>query len=200
MCRALLGFAIIGMLWFTCGSGSAEPKEAAPLKGQLPRSVTGHGETVESAKQDALAKALQEVNDLLTNNNLTSFKLEEKDIREYVLKGAGEAGKDIEALPGKEPFKAWILSFRNDTNWWKDIQHRDSEARRKPVAESRQHFGSQIVLGLGFLMLAVVGYVRLDEYTQRRYTTLLRLGGLAIITTLAAGWWLLLQASLPAPG
>ena len=46
------------------------------------------------------------------------------------------------------------------------------------------------MLALAVLLLAGWGYVRLDEYTQRRYTGWLRLAGVGVATTIAAGlWW-----------
>jgi hypothetical protein len=199
MFRMLLGIAGLTLLWFFCGTGSAQPKDVALPKGALPRSVTGDGQTVETAKKAAITKATDEIKHLMVKHQLTTFEPNEDYVRRYVLKGEGEAGDDVKIDNIPDAFKAWVVTFRTDTEWWHDIQRRDREAQRLRVAESRQHLGSQIILGLGLLLLAGVGYVRVDEYTQRRYTTWLRLGGLAIATTLAAGWWLFLQAPLQAP-
>ena len=60
MFRMLLGIAGLTLLWFFCGTGSAQPKDTALPKGVLPRTVTGDGLTVETAKNAAFAKALNQ--------------------------------------------------------------------------------------------------------------------------------------------
>ena len=193
MIRMVLGIGSLTLMWFLCGTGNAQPKDAALPKG-APRSVSGHGEKVENAQRAALSKAVDEIVNLMKANHLTSFKVTEEYVRKNVLVDAGQAGKDLDALPGADPFKAWVVTFRTDSDWWQDLQRRDHEAKRQRVAESRQNLGSQVIISLGLLLLAGVGYVRLDEYTQRRYTTLLRLGGVSVAATMAAGWWMFLQA------
>src|ERR1019366_3432517 len=127
--------------------------------------------------------------------HLTSFKVTEEYVRKNILVDAGHAGKDLDALPGADPFKAWVVTFRTDADWWQDVVRRDHEAKRQRVAAARQNLGSQVIIGLGLLLLAGVGYVRLDEYTQRRYTTWLRVGGVGVAATMAAGWWMFVQAA-----
>ena len=194
MIRMLLGIGSLTLMWFFCGAGSAQPNDAALLKGGLPRSVMGHGEKVESAQRAAMSKAVDEITGLMTANHLTAFKITEEYVRKNVLVDAGHAGKDLDALPKADPFKAWIVTFRSDPDWWHDIVRRDHEARRQRLAESRQNLGSQVIVSLGLLLLAGVGYVRLDEFKQRRYTTWLRVGGVGVAATMAAGWWMFLQA------
>ena len=53
----------------------------------------------------------------------------------------------------------------------------------------------RIFLGLSLLLLTGVGYVRLDEYTQRRYTRSLRVAGVGVASAVAAGlWWVFIQS------
>ena len=195
MIRMLLGIGSLALMWFVCGAGNAQPKDAALPKGALPRSVEGHGEKVESAQTAAINKAVEEIARLMTANNLTAIKITEDYVRKNVLVDAGRAGKDLDALPGADPFKAWVVTFRSESDWWKDLQRRDHEARRQSLAHSRQNLGSQVIIGLGLLLLAGVGYMRLDEYTQRRYTTWLRVGGVGVAATMAAGCLMLLRTT-----
>ena len=51
------------------------------------------------------------------------------------------------------------------------------------------------MLGLSVLLLAGFGYVRLDEFTQRRYTTLLRIAGIGVATSVVMGWWYVFQGN-----
>src|SRR5207302_769824 len=101
----------------------------------------------------------------------------------------GEAGKDVKVENIADPFKTWTLTLRPDSAWWNDVVHRDQDISRKLRAEQRQAVGAQVIIGLACLLLAGFGYVRLDEYTQRRYTAWLRLVGMGVATTVVAGWW-----------
>jgi len=193
--RGLLGIAALMLIGLASCSDSALPREArlpaeaaALPKDDLPRSVTGHGVTVEAAKKAAIKKAVDVISDLMTSNELKSFKLTEDYVRTHVLVG-GEPGKDFQVEPIREPFKAWIVNFHRDNDWWNDIVRRDQEAQRKLRADERQTLGSHVIIGLAFLLLAGYGYVRLDEYTQRRYTTWLRVAGIGVAATVIAGWW-----------
>jgi len=121
-----------------------------------------------------------------------AFVVTEDYVRTRLLDSkSGEPGKDekIQLNDVEHVFKAWVLTFRTNNEWWKDIVRRDQEAQRKLRADERQTLGSHIVIGLAFLLLAGYGYVRLDEYTQRRYTTWLRVAGIGVAATVIAGWW-----------
>jgi hypothetical protein len=181
----LLGLAGLTLMWFACSTGSAQPRPVP----QLPSSVTGHGEAVETAKKVALAKAVQEIKETMKRNEMSSFEVTEDYVRNNVLVDSGQPGKDVKVDNIADPFKAWVVNFRPDADWWHDLERRDQEAERKIRSEQRQTLGSRLIIGLAFVLLAGFGYVRLDEYTQRRYTTWLRVAGLGVATTAVAGWW-----------
>jgi hypothetical protein len=196
MFRMLLGIASLTLLWFFCGAGSAQPKDAAAPKAGL-EEVSGFGSNEETAKQNAIKKAVEAINRLMAAQDppIKSFVVTEDDLtKNKLLQEPGRAGKEVKAIIENKEIvsKEWIVTFRSD--WWQEIVRRDHHIKRQEVATNRQHFGSQVILGLGLLLLAGVGYVRLDDYTQRRYTTWLRLAGVAAATTLAAGWWMFVQA------
>lgn len=193
--RMLLAISGLMVMWICCGTSSAQPKGSQLGKGALPHSATGHGETVDAAKKAALSKAVAEVADLMALNQLKSFKITEEYVRKHLLVDTGNQGKDFAVENIAEPFKAWVLNFRTDTDWWKDIARHDQDAERKLRGEYRQMQGSRTIITLGLLLFAGFGYVRLDEFTHRRYTAWLRLAGLSVATTIVAGWlWVFSQA------
>jgi hypothetical protein len=186
--RMLLGIACLTLMWFVCGTGSAQPKEAPLPRGVLPRTVPGHGETVDAARKAAVSKAVDEVAAWMVLNELKSYKVTEDFVRKNALVDDGHAGKDLAVENIVNPFKAWVVTFK-ESDWWKELERRDHQAARELRAEHRQTVGSRVIIGLGLLLLAGFGYVRLDEFTQRRYTAWLRLAGAGVATTLLAGWW-----------
>ena len=54
MFRLLLVVGCLTLTCYFCSAGNAQPKDVPILKVDLPRSVKGHGEKVESAKAAAL--------------------------------------------------------------------------------------------------------------------------------------------------
>ena len=102
---------------------------------------------------------------------------------------SGEAGDDFKIDGFDKPFKQWHVKLRTDTDWWKEIVRRDRVRERTIIARQRQTWTFRAMIGLAVLLLAAFGYVRLDEYTHRRYTKLLRVAGVGVVTSVAAGWW-----------
>ncbi len=183
--RMLLGIAGLMLMWCYCAAGSAQP--VAPMPARVPAGVTGHGETVKTAKEAALRKAIAEIKTAL---NVQSLVIKEDYVAKNVLVDEGQPGKDVPADERFPDFKTWELTFRTDKAWWTDIVRRDLDAQREIRKNERKEWASLTFLGLTILLLAGVGYVRLNEFTQRRYTTWLRLAGISAITTMIAGiWW-----------
>ncbi|MSQ96005.1 MAG: hypothetical protein EXR98_15815 [Gemmataceae bacterium] len=184
--RILLALAGSISMWFFCAPSCAQPKEVVFPKALLPGTVTGHGETVELAKKAAKNKAIGEITRGL---KLQAFVLTETYLDKQVV-DEGQPGKDVAVDNILAPFKAWEFTFRSDKPWWTDVIRRDHDAQRKLRTDDRLTWTARAVLGLSILLLAGVGYVRLDEYTQGRYTTWLRLAGVSVATTALAGtWW-----------
>ena len=183
MIRTILGMSCIAILWVFCAPISAQPRELGPPKVVLPREAIGVGDTTEKAKESARQKAEETVATLMKLHNLNTFKVDRSYLEKHVLaKSAGRQGED-HVFDGQAPLKEWIVSFRTDHDWWSDIVRHDR-------AEARQGLVSRAMIGLSILLLAGFGYLRLDEYTHRRYTTWLRAAGVALVATAIAGWWL----------
>jgi hypothetical protein len=187
--RLLWGLAGLTLIWSLCGPLGAQPKDVKLPKGGLLQETTGSGPTLESAKNNVPRAAVEDITGLMEKEGLRSFKLDEKYVREHVLSDSGEEGEPV-PIPGIEkPFKKWTVKFRTDTDWWKEIVRRDRVAERAIVAKERQTWTYRVMIGLSVLLLAGFGYVRLDEYTHRRYTAWLRVAGVGVATTVVAGWW-----------
>jgi hypothetical protein len=186
MVRKKMAIASLLLMWVVCGSLTAQPREAVLPEGQWPRKLTERGETAETAKAVAFRKAVDVI-----NARLKAFVVTEDYVRQHLVDQSREGDEDKIQLAGIEHvFKQWILTFRTDPDCWRDLVHHDREAERKLSAEERQTLTSRVMLGLALVLLAGVGYVRLDDYTQRRYTGLLRLAGFGLASMVAAGMWL----------
>jgi hypothetical protein len=192
MIRKNLGIASVMLMWMVCNPISAQPKAAAMPEGQWPSKVSGRGETVESAKADAFKQTIIKIRVLMERQNppLEAFKVTEEYVRQHLVEKSYEGKEENIPLEGVDHvFKEWILVLRSDK--WPDLVHRDHEAQRQHRAEARQTLTFRVVMGLAVLILAGFGYVRLDEYTQHRYTAWLRVAGVGLATTAVAGlWWM----------
>jgi hypothetical protein len=196
MMKILLGFASLSFLWVCCTPINAQAKRLEPTVGKLPKDVVGVGESEEKAKATAYLLAARVINELMAIQKppMDKFVVTEEFARNHLvdLGVGGEGEKD--GIFGKQP-KTWTLKFRTDTDWWTDLVHRDQTAQRKARADERHTWAARVMIGLAVLLCASFGYVRLDDYTQRRYTTWLRLAGLGVATSVAAGWWYVFQGN-----
>ena len=168
--RLLWGLAGLTLIWSLCGPLSAQPKELVRGQGAWPRDVRGLGKDKKEAKKNALRAAVIEI-----NASLQIYKVDE----EYVEKHAVDQGHFGEKEEGDE---VWVLNYRTDNDWRKEIDRRDR-------ATQRQTWTFRAIIGLSVLLLGGFSYVRLDEYTHRRYTTWLRVLGAGVATSVVAGWW-----------
>jgi hypothetical protein len=195
--RLLWVLASLTLIWSLCGPLSAQPKNAGRPKGGLPEYVIGRGENEESAKNDVARSAVVTITDIMEKNGLRSFKIDEKFVRDHLLDRSGKWGKDVpvDLKDGNDekPFKQWIVPLRTDADWWREIVRRDRVQERTIIAQQRQTWAYRVMIGLSILLFVGFGYVRLDEYTHRRYTNWLRVAGVGFATTMAAGWWWMFQ-------
>jgi hypothetical protein len=193
MTKILLCFASLSFLWVCCGPINAQGKRLEPEVGKVPRDVVGVSETAEKAKAASFLVAVREINQLMAMQKppMNAFHVDEEYVRKHLVETGhgGEGEKDLL----DRPQKTWTLPFRTDTDWWSELVRRDHEEQRKARADQRHTWTARVMLGLAVLLLAGVSYVRLDEYTQRRYTTWLRVAGIGVATSVAGGWWYVFQ-------
>jgi hypothetical protein len=204
MVRIILGTASFLLMWTLCGPASAQAKTPRAPKGAWEKPIVGVGETEATAKKDALRKAANVIEGVMRQVDppLRFFKIDDEFVQKHLLANTSKPGDDIKLEVLAEPAKQWIVTLRPYADWWQELLKREHSEEvkvrteeRKVHAEVRQSVTAKVMLGLSLLLLAGVGYVRLDEYTQRRYTAWLRLAGVGVATTLAAGvWWVFIQA------
>lgn len=194
--RMIMGIATLIGAWFVCGSLGAQPKEPTLPEGQWPKSVKGLGANEKKAQEISYREAATHINKLmrLQDPPLDAFTVNEEYVKKHLLVDEGSPGEDVKVKlhpedKDEQVFKQWILTFKTDYNWWKDIVRHNQDAERKLRADGRHTLAARVMIGLAVLLLAGFAYVQLDEYTHRRYTTWLRVAGVGVATSVVAAWW-----------
>ncbi len=184
MMRSILGISALTIIWVFCTPLSAQPRELAN-KVKLPREAIGAGETSEKARVHAVKNAHDQVVKLMMAHNIDNenLKIDEAYVEKHVLENDGRSGEDIQ-LENQDPLKQWVYNFRTDGAWWNEIVRQDRSVERSALM-------ARIMTGLSILLLAGFGYIRLDEYTNRRFTTFLRVTGAILVGAAVAGWWMI---------
>jgi hypothetical protein len=202
MVRIILGTASFMLMWMLCGPVEAQAKAPAAPKGAWKQPIVGRGENEDSAKKDASREAAKVVAAVMRQVEppVRYFKIDEDFVQKHLLANPGKPGEEIKL----DDFAAqqWIVTLRPYADWWQELLQRDRDEavkvraeERKAHAQDRQNLMARVMLGLSLLLLTGVGYVRLDEYTQRRYTRSLRVAGVGVASAVAAGlWWVFIQA------
>jgi len=160
-------------LYFVSGSISAQPKDPNKPKPDMPSQVTGVGTTVAKAQEVALREAVKVV-------KAKGYSADEEFVRDHMLVDEGRAGDDLKIDNIDEPFKSWVVTFRY--NGW-------NEVARLERATEREHLARNGMFGLSILLLVGMGYVRLDDYTNHRYTAWLRAAGSGVVALILAITW-----------
>ena len=179
MKRIISALVCLVGLYFVSGSISAQPKDSNKPKADMPSQVTGHGRTEEKAKEDALREAVKLVKS-------KGYSVDEDFVRDHMLADDGRAGDDLNLKIDNidEPFKSWVVTFRY-SGW--------NEVARLERATMRENLARNAVFGLSILLLGGLGYVRLDDYTNHRYTAWLRAAGSGLVAVILAASWFIIQ-------
>ena len=169
MMRSILAISALTILWTAWTPLSAQPKEPNHVKFGVPKSVLGAGDTIENSQKNALRNAEEKINEAMRNHKLTSFKVDQEFIDKYVLDNKKSHSCDDLPIENQAPLKQWeTTSAPTATGGAK------SSAAIAGGSAVFAHLCAMI--GISILLLAGFGYIRLDEYTNRRFTTALRHG------------------------
>ncbi len=201
MLRTTMTIASLLVLMLVCGSLAGQVRQPKEQERALP-TITVDAEDEVAARNVARREAVKHITALMESQRpqLVSFKVDEKYVEENrVLNNPLEGRVKAKiVLDGKERvFKEWELTFRTDADWWAEIVRRDHAAQREARhlrAQERETVTARVMLGLAILLLAGFGYVRLDEYTQRRHTAWLRVAGVGVAASVVAVWLWMFQA------
>jgi hypothetical protein len=170
---------------FACGSISAQAKDAPLPKPFWQKSIEGRGDNEESAKRDALREAAKLAEGLRQQQKpfFDVFAINEENVGRFLQPESSKAGDDLKIKLGEkeEIFKTWVINLRTDTD-------------RTLRAEERSVLAGCVTAFLALVVAIGFGYVRIDEYTRQRYTTILRIAGAGILAVVLAGAWFFFQS------
>jgi hypothetical protein len=180
-CCLVLALAVAGARGATkVGFAGREPEVSAT--GSDPRyktwTVPAYGETDEKALDRAQQKAWEQVCDYLASQNPPiHWRPDVGWVSKHLVK-ARPPGKVVDT---DDPVlgKAYLRTLTVEVGE-KDYA-RVVELDRQELMKQRQLLLARVLAGLVALLVAVVGYLRLDEATKGYYTLWLRLGAVSLV-------------------
>jgi hypothetical protein len=156
--------------------------------GKVYWTVLGRGASVDDANLEALEEARTKVLVYLRNLNPPVEWTPTRDyIQEKLVKQREDSTKVFDAPVGlmHEVRLRVEVSPKDRAELLREDRHFRTEQRQLLLV--------QVLGGLLALLMAVAGYVRLDEWSKGYYTGWLRLATASLIGAAGAGWWLLLN-------
>jgi hypothetical protein len=183
------------------------PRQAAEAKrvDEVSWDVAGYGQTRELAEKDALAKAVKKVTDYLRNQKPpVAWTPSSEFVRAHLVRGEAERDEDKDQKlekeePGKEPLVAqcWVLHVSltqadRDVIARLDADYRQEQRRQERAALSgeRMLFLGRALVGLVAGLLALLAYLRLDEWTKGYYTRPLAVAAFGLAAFIALAVWI----------
>jgi hypothetical protein len=149
--------------------------------------ITAWGKTVQDGNEVALDSAREEVEDYLARQ---SPPVHWKPSRDWVDKNLVKT-RHQEVKNHDEPLLGdgydVTLKLEVGPKQYREILENDRQER----VQQRELLLARVLAGLVALLVAVVGYLRLDEATKGYYTLWLRLGALGLVGGVAAALLLL---------
>lgn len=198
MQRVILAFAGVLTLWMLTGCIDVTAAGPVVANDRWQAQVEGFGDTAQSAQRAARVNAVKRMLEVLRKEpgsgpfaEVTLDAETQKRLvgyaEKYVIAGEGHADKDVQIDVNR--FKVWVLPLHEEPDWASIIQLEQTHQRELRASE-RQTLAGRAMALLFLLIAACFTYVRLDQWTRGRYTTLLRAGAIAAAAALGAGWWL----------
>ena len=151
-----------------------------------PLTVTGYGLDVEAAKRHAVKEARKELKNYLEarDASLAYWVPSESYIQKNLLNGPGEQGEDFQ-VRDDELAKTWVLRVKAPN--MSEAQRLNAAAKQQALVMPRLHILAKALAAVVVFLLALVGYLRLEEKTRGIYTHLLRFGMICLVAGAGAG-------------
>jgi hypothetical protein len=168
-----------------CAARYSEPDAAHTALTSPTWAVKGYGETVEDARQRALEKARDSVEDYLERRypSIGWRPTVENLLAQSVVKVDEPTESALDQLKGYETTAHVDLRSANLVKLQRDVD-KDREQAQENLIFWRHLILGRILAALVALFLIVMGYLRLEELTRGYYTTLLRVvAGAALVLT-----------------
>jgi hypothetical protein len=173
------------------GAGKSRAEKARPLakagssakldsiRWQETAKVPALGENLKQAEDVALWIARDKVCEYLHEKTpLSDWTPSVAYVKEKLVKESSEQGKDP---------KSWVVHVVITEGDYQEMLRLDRAVR----AQQRMFWLGKILAGIVIALTAVVGYLRLDEWTKGYYTTWLRLGVVSLLGGIGIGlWWI----------
>jgi hypothetical protein len=170
-----------------CAVGPFEAATARTASTGSTKAVNGYGETIDDARERALEKARDYVEEYLQRNhpNIGWQPTIQRLLKEGVVKIDKPKQGDFAEKEGYEVTAHIDLSAANLGKLQIDVDQARDQAQENTVFWRHLLLG-RILAALVALFLIVGGYLRLEELTRGYYTTLLRVGAGAVMLLIAA--------------
>jgi hypothetical protein len=170
-----------------CAARYSEPAAVQPALTSPTWAVKGYGETIEDARQRALEKARDSVEDYLEQRypNIGWRPTVENLLAQSVVKVDEPKQSELDQLKGYETTAHVDLRATNLVRLQADVDQAREQALEN-VIMWRHILVGRALAALVALFLIALGYLRLEELTRGYYTTLLRVGAGAVLVLIAA--------------
>jgi hypothetical protein len=181
---------------------AAPPRDGKPGPGDPTWDVKGWGKTQAEAEKDALAKARDLVKEYLRRQDPPVLWTPTPEfVRDHLVKGPARRLEDEDQVvqAGKEEIKAqcWELPVAvtardRDLIAVMENQRRAEQDRlgRLVVGQGRELLLGKVLAALVAVLLAVMAYIRLDDWTKGFYSRWLAVVGVGLVALACVAMWL----------
>jgi hypothetical protein len=178
------------------------PAKAAKAADEDPSwEVRGWGQSREEAEQDALRRAARRLKDYLRSQEPPVLWTPTPEyVRDHLQRGAAKRRKDLDQdleAPGA-PIKVqcWTIPVAVTAEQRVAIAGLDAEYRaeqrrleRAAVSRDRMVLLGRVLVGLVAALLALLAYLRVDEWTKGYYSRWLAAGAAGFLAAVGLGLW-----------
>ncbi len=170
-----------------CAAGYSKPEAVQDVFSGPTWTKQGYGETAEDARERALEKARDSVEDYLERRypSIGWRPTIQRLLAEGVVRVDDPKQSELDQLKGYETTAHVDLRDANLSKLQTEVDQAREQAQES-VVFWRHLVAGRILAGLVALLLIVSGYLRLEELTRGYYTTLLRVGAGAVLLLIVA--------------